>query len=95
MSVLPIRHESVWGEPGVRDVTLELRATILRSMASPTSIRQNALSTATTHDKAPLIGTKICAEHYLEQTGEALLAIGRYKALRTYLQQLPVSPRKV
>jgi hypothetical protein len=50
---------------------------------------------ATTRDKAPLIGTKICAEHYLEQTGEALLAIGRYKALRTYLQQLPVSPRKV
>jgi hypothetical protein len=22
-------HESVWGEPGVRDVTRELRATIL------------------------------------------------------------------
>jgi hypothetical protein len=45
--------------------------------------------------RSALVGTKICAEHYLEQTGPALLALNRYKSLRTYLQQLPASSRKV
>jgi len=45
--------------------------------------------------RSALVGTKICAEHYLEQTWPALLAINRYKALRSYLQQLAESPRKV
>jgi hypothetical protein len=45
--------------------------------------------------RSALVGTKICAEHHLEQTGPALLALNRYKALRAYLKQLPTSLYRV
>ena len=45
--------------------------------------------------RSALVGAKICAEHYLEQNSAALRSLNRYKALRTYLEQLPTAPRKV
>ena len=52
----------------------------LMTLGSHTSLRRTRLHCT----GSALADKKICAEHYLEQTGPALLAINRYKALRTF-----------
>jgi hypothetical protein len=42
-----------------------------------------------------LVGSKICAEHHLDQTEVALASRNRHMALRAYLEQISVSPVKV
>lgn len=42
-----------------------------------------------------LVGTRICAQHHIDQTEGALASRNRHMALRAYLKQMPVSPDKV